>query len=74
MFQIDGQLVKLSLNISALVVGGFLLGIVWCSFLFNYMDKNRVVTHASTAPPTTVIQHKHAPNKYRFKVAGVLPR
>jgi hypothetical protein len=72
MFQIDGQLVKLSLNISALVVGGFLLGVVWCSFLINYMAKTSTVTQVSM-PPATVIQHKQPPD-YRIKAASVLPR
>jgi hypothetical protein len=73
MLQFDWPLARFSLSIGAVMVGGFLMGVVWCSFLVNYLGRSNDVGRPTSLPSTVV--HQPKPTEYSLKMtAQTLPR
>jgi hypothetical protein len=67
MLQFDWPLARFSLSIGAIMVGGFLMGVVWCSLLVNYLGKSNDVGRPTSLPAPVVQQQ---PVEYSLKMTG----
>jgi hypothetical protein len=67
------DLARFSPSIGAIMVDGFLMGVVCCSFLMNYLGHNNTAQRPTTQPATVIQQQR--PAEYSLRITGqTLPR